>query len=81
MPLTAGMGATNVVNVQDAGNNRVATTGDFVLVASEVNPTVAALRAHHFEVTAMHQHMIGMSRRCTTCTFGASARQARSAAD
>jgi hypothetical protein len=37
----------------------VATTGDFVLVASEVDPTVAALRVHGFEVTAMHQHMIG----------------------
>jgi hypothetical protein len=59
MPLTPGMGVTNALNVQDAGSGRVATTGDFVLVASEVDPTVAALRAHGFEVTAMHQHMIG----------------------
>ena len=59
MPVTAGMGVTNALNVQDAGSGRVATTGDFVLIASEVDPTVAALRAHGFEVTAMHQHMIG----------------------
>lgn len=59
MPVTPGMGVTNVLNFEDAGNGRVATTGDFVLVASEINPTVAALRAHGFEVTAMHQHMIG----------------------
>jgi hypothetical protein len=59
MPLTAGMGVTNVINFQDAGSGHVATTGDFVLIASEVDPTVAALRAHGFEVTAMHQHMIG----------------------
>jgi hypothetical protein len=59
MPLTPGMGVTNILNVEDAGNGRVATTGDFVLVGSEVNPTIAALRSHGFEVTAMHQHMIG----------------------
>jgi hypothetical protein len=59
MPVTAGMGVTNALNVQDAGGGRVATTGDFALIASEVDPTVAALRAHGFEVTAMHQHMIG----------------------
>jgi hypothetical protein len=59
MPLTPGMGVTNALNVQDAGGGQVATTGDFVLIASEVDATVAALRAHGFEVTAMHQHMIG----------------------
>jgi len=32
-----------------------------VLVAAEVQPVTAALRAHDFEVTAMHQHMIGDS--------------------
>jgi hypothetical protein len=59
MPLTPGMGVTNALNVQDAGGGQVATTGDFVLIASEVEATVATLRAHDFEVTAMHQHMIG----------------------
>jgi Domain of Unknown Function (DUF1259) len=59
MTVTPGMGVTNVMNFEDAGNGRVATTGDFVLIASEVESTVAALRGHGFEVTAMHQHMIG----------------------
>lgn len=59
MPVTPGMGVTNALNVQDAGSGRVATTGDFVLVASEVDPTVAALRSRGFDMTAMHHHMIG----------------------
>jgi hypothetical protein len=59
MPLTPGMGVTNAMNFQDAGSGRIATTGDYVLIASEVDPTVAALRSHGFAVTAMHQQMIG----------------------
>lgn len=59
MTVTPGMGVTNAINVQDAGGGRVATTGDFVLVASEVQPVTATLQAHDFAVTAMHQHMIG----------------------
>jgi uncharacterized protein DUF1259 len=36
----------------------VATTGDFVLTASEVNPVLSELRAHHIAVTALHSHML-----------------------
>jgi hypothetical protein len=36
----------------------VATTGDFVLTADEVNPVLKALKAHGVEVTAIHNHML-----------------------
>jgi Domain of Unknown Function (DUF1259) len=40
------------------GPGKVATTGDFVLIASEVNPVISALEAHNIEVTALHSHML-----------------------
>jgi hypothetical protein len=36
----------------------VATTGDFVLTAEEVNPVIAELQTHHILVTALHSHML-----------------------
>jgi hypothetical protein len=36
----------------------VATTGDFVLTAEEVNPVISELQAHHILVTALHSHML-----------------------
>jgi hypothetical protein len=35
-----------------------AITGDFVLIASEVNPVLRALRENGIEVTAVHNHML-----------------------
>jgi hypothetical protein len=35
-----------------------ATTGDFVLIADEVNPVIRELRGHGLEVTALHSHML-----------------------
>ena len=37
---------------------KAAITGDFVLIAKEVNPVVKALREHGIEVTAIHNHML-----------------------
>jgi hypothetical protein len=37
---------------------RVAVTGDFVLVADEVNPVIGELQAHGIDVTALHSHML-----------------------
>jgi hypothetical protein len=37
---------------------RVATTGDFVLIAEEVNPVIRELEAHGIQVTALHSHML-----------------------
>ena len=51
------MGLGTVINFQEAGSG-VAATGDFVLVASEVQPVISALRQHGIEVTALHNHML-----------------------
>jgi hypothetical protein len=51
------MGMNNPMNFQTVGE-RVATTGDFVLVADEVNPVLRELHAHGIEVTALHSHML-----------------------
>ncbi len=40
------------------GGGKAAITGDFVLIAKEVNPVAKALREHGIEVTALHNHML-----------------------
>ena len=55
--IPASMGMANALNFQHAGN-QVATTGDFVLIASEVNAVIRELRAQGLEVTALHSHML-----------------------
>lgn len=57
MEVPPSMGMANALNFQRVGN-RVATTGDFVLLASEVNPVIRELRAHGIAVTALHSHML-----------------------
>jgi hypothetical protein len=51
-------GVATAINFQDAGSGNVATTGDFVLIGSEVAAVQQALLSHGFEVTALHSHMI-----------------------
>ncbi len=57
MEVPASMGMSNSMNFQVTGG-RVATTGDFVLIASEVNPVIHELRAGGLDVTALHSHML-----------------------
>jgi hypothetical protein len=56
------MGMANAINFESVGS-RVATTGDFVLVADEVNPVILELQAHGIRVTALHSHMLRESPR------------------
>jgi hypothetical protein len=56
--LTGPQGLAESINFQDAGSGRVATTGDFVLTAEEVNPVISALAAHEIEITALHSHLL-----------------------
>jgi hypothetical protein len=56
--LTTPQGVAEAINFQEAGLGKVATTGDFVLIASEVNPVISALEAHNIQVTALHSHML-----------------------
>ena len=58
MSLTPAQGAAESINFQEAGPGQVATTGDFVLTAAEVNPVISALLAHDIRVTALHSHML-----------------------
>src|SRR6185437_6631411 len=58
MEVLEAMGSAIAINFQSTGGNKVATTGDFVLVAREVNPVVKALRDNGIEVTAIHNHML-----------------------
>ena len=52
------MGSANAINFQPTGGGKAAITGDFVLIAKEVNPVLRALREHGIEVTATHNHML-----------------------
>jgi len=52
------MGTAIGINFQPTGEGKAAVTGDFVLLASEVNPVLRALRENNIEVTALHNHML-----------------------
>jgi len=58
MTLTGALGVAEAINFQEAGTGKVATTGDFVLTAEEVNPVISALEEHDVAVTALHSHML-----------------------
>lgn len=57
MEVPPSMGMAIATNFETVGN-RVATTGDFVLVADEVNPVIRELLAHGIQMTALHSHML-----------------------
>jgi hypothetical protein len=56
IPPAAGVG--EAINFQATDSGNVATTGDFVLTADEVNPVISALQEHDIQVTALHSHML-----------------------
>lgn len=58
MALPPAMGAAEAINFQPTGNGKAAITGDFVLIAAEVQPVLRALRTNGIEVTALHNHML-----------------------
>lgn len=57
MVVPPSMGVASPINFQAVGK-KAATTGDFVLLANEVNPVVHALTEHEITVTAIHNHML-----------------------
>jgi len=57
------MGVATAINFQPTGAGRAAITGDFVLLAAEVNPVIRALRENDIAVTALHSHMLAESPR------------------
>ena len=58
MVLPAAMGTAIAINFQPTGGGRAAITGDFVLLASEVNPVMKAMRDNGIEIAALHSHML-----------------------
>src|ERR1700757_315651 len=52
------MGVATALNLQPTGDGKAAITGDFVLLGTEVNPVIKALRQNGIEVTAIHSHML-----------------------
>ncbi|HET6267537.1 MAG TPA: DUF1259 domain-containing protein, partial [Acidobacteriota bacterium] len=56
--IPSSMGMSVTMNFQPAEGNRVASTGDFVLIAAEVNPVIQELQTHGIDVTALHTHML-----------------------
>jgi hypothetical protein len=58
MEIPPAMGVAQAINFQPTGGGKAAITGDFVLIASEVNPVIRALRDNGIQVTALHSHML-----------------------
>jgi hypothetical protein len=58
MEIPPSMGVAHAINFQPTGGGKAAITGDFVLIASEVNPIIRALRDNGIQVTAVHSHML-----------------------
>jgi Domain of Unknown Function (DUF1259) len=52
------LGVATAINFQPTGDGKAAITGDFVLLDTEVNPVIKALRQNGIEVTALHSHML-----------------------
>jgi hypothetical protein len=52
------MGVATAINFQPTGGGKAAITGDFVMLASEVNPVIRALTSHGIVVGALHSHML-----------------------
>lgn len=58
MEVPPSMGVATGMNFQPTGGGKAAITGDFVLLASEVNPVIEALRSNGIQVEALHTHML-----------------------
>jgi len=70
MTVAPSAGVAESINFQEAGTGKVATTGDFVLTAEEVNPVISAFEEHDIQVTALHSHMLTEQPVCFSCTSG-----------
>lgn len=58
MEIPPTMGVATAINFQPTGGGKAAITGDFVMIASEVNPVIRALEDNGIMPTALHSHML-----------------------
>ncbi|HEY3198639.1 MAG TPA: DUF1259 domain-containing protein [Nitrospirales bacterium] len=56
--LPPGMGMATALNFQQAGEGKVAATGDFVMTRDEVNAVTKVLAEQGIMVTALHNHLV-----------------------
>ncbi len=56
--LPASMGVATAINMQPTEGGRAVATGDFVMIGSEVNAVIRALRKGGIEVTSLHNHLL-----------------------
>jgi hypothetical protein len=52
------MGLGTSINFQPTGGGKAAITGDFVMIGSEVNAVIRALRDNGISIAALHSHLI-----------------------
>jgi hypothetical protein len=65
------MGVGTVINFQPTGDGNAAATGDFALLATELNPVIRTMQEHGIAVTAIHSHMTDETPRLTMMHFWA----------
>jgi hypothetical protein len=58
MTIAPAAGVGEAINFQAADSGNVATTGDFVLTADEVNQVLSELQGRNILVAALHSHML-----------------------
>ncbi|ESW75454.1 DUF1259 domain-containing protein [Mesorhizobium sp. C280B] len=58
MDVPAALGTAIAINFQSTDGDKAAITGDFVLIAKEVNPVIKAIQDNGIEITALHSHML-----------------------
>jgi hypothetical protein len=73
MEIPSSMGLATAINFQPTGNGNAAMTGDFVMVADEVNKVIRALEANGIQSTAIHSHMLAEAPRLFFMHFWANA--------
>jgi len=71
MEFRRAMGIAQAINFQPTGGGKAAITGDFALLASEVNPVIKALRDNGIEVTACTVTCSSRRRTCSLLHFWA----------
>ena len=52
------MGLATAINFQPTGGGKAAITGDFVMIASEVNTVIKTLGENGIQVTSLHNHLL-----------------------
>jgi hypothetical protein len=58
MEVPASMGLATAINFQPTGGGKAAVTGDYVMLASEVNAVIRTLREHGIELVSLHNHAL-----------------------